>query len=147
MPLNWSAGHEFRAVFISTSEPTKADGSTCNPTKSICDRFVFNTAITRARSLVVAVGNPFLLLRMEEHMVEKKYGEKGGCWRKFIRVCLENGSLSIDQSVEASPSVKAEYLQKLKILTNATRIGQVERTDTEVTSPRQRQAKGLWHDT
>ena len=60
-------GHEFDAVFISTSEPTvMLDGglvSPSDPTKSISDRFVFNTVITRSRSLVVAVGNPFLLLK------------------------------------------------------------------------------------
>ena len=62
-------------LFLSTFEATNLDGSTRNPTKSIVDPYVVNTAVSRARSLVVSVGNPYLLLSMEKHMC-KKYGEK-----------------------------------------------------------------------
>ncbi len=109
------AGREYRAIFISTSEPTERNGKTCNPTKSISDRYVFNTAITRARSLVVAVGNPFLLLRVEDHMV-KRYGRRGNCWSTYLHCCLENNSLSIDPSVRVSNSKKRECLDKLREL-------------------------------
>ena len=68
------AGQEFQAVFMSTTEPIDKDGNTCNPTKSPCDRYVFNTVLTRAKSLVVAVGSPLVLLNTEAHMV-KLYGE------------------------------------------------------------------------
>ena len=88
-----STGQEFRALFISTSEPTKANGETRDSTKSISDPHVFITAITRARSLVVAVGNPFMLLKREEHMV-KKYGDRGYCWSLFLKACLDNNSIS-----------------------------------------------------
>ena len=81
-------GREFRAIFIGTSEVTSDKCATLNPTKSICDRYVFNTAITRAQSLVVSVGNPFVLLRMEQHMKDK-YGDGGKCWSEYIRRCLE----------------------------------------------------------
>ena len=86
-------GQDFRALFISTSEPTKANGETRDSTKSISDPHVFITVITRARSLVVAVGNPFMLLKREEHMV-KKYGDRGYCWSLFLKACLDNNSIS-----------------------------------------------------
>lgn len=87
-------GQEFRALFISTSEPTTDAGDTRDSTKSISDPSVFITALTRAQSLVVAVGNPFMLLKRERHMV-KKYGDRGHCWSLFLKACLDNGSLSV----------------------------------------------------
>ena len=101
-------GQDFRALFISTSEPTKANGETCDSTKSISDPHVFITAITRARSLVVAVGNPFMLLKREEHMV-KKYGDRGHCWSLFIKACLDNKSITCSSGWNDS---------KIKLLTN-----------------------------
>ncbi len=85
-------GREFLAVFLNTSEPVWEDGSTRNPTKSICDPFVFNTVLTRAKALVFAVGNPFNLLRSEQHMV-RRYGEKGRCWSEFLKCCLQHNTL------------------------------------------------------
>ena len=93
------SGNEYQALFLSTSEPTNKDGSTLNPTKSICDPFVFNTVISRARSVVVSVGNPFTLLRKETHMV-KKYGDKAKCWSSYLRLCLEKGTISAAPSLE-----------------------------------------------
>ena len=92
-----SAGQEFRALFISTSEPTTSDGKTKDSTKSISDPSVFITALTHAQSLVVAVGNPFMLLKREKHMVEK-YGDRGHCWSLFLKMCLDNNSLSVSRS-------------------------------------------------
>ena len=66
-----------------TSEPVDREGKTANPTKSICDKFVFNTVITRAQSLVVAVGNPYRLFKIEEQCPNGK-----GCWKEYIRHCL-----------------------------------------------------------
>jgi len=63
-----SAGREFRAVFLSTAEPTTPEGQPKNLTKSPCSQYVFNTAITRSKSLVVCAGNPFLLMKSEKHM-------------------------------------------------------------------------------
>ena len=102
---------------MSTSEPTKPDGETLDPTKSISDPFVFITAVTRAQSLVVAVGNPFLLLRREAHMVAK-YGELGRCWSQFLRACLENGSLTIDESLRATKQQQEKCIQQLAYLTH-----------------------------
>ena len=108
-------GHEFRALFLSTSEPTDKDGATCNPTKSLCDRYVFNTVITRAQSLVVTVGNPFMLLRMEKHMV-RKYGEKGKCWSNYIKFCLDNDTFDFHDSVRVSEAEKSKCIQELRNL-------------------------------
>ena len=105
-------GCQFRAVFVSTSEPTEvlADGSVApsNPTKSICDPFVFNTVITRAQSLVVCVGNPFLLLRLEQSMV-RRYGDRGKCWSHYLKACLDHDTVDCS-SVQNGPSV----LQRLR---------------------------------
>lgn len=109
-------GQEFRALFVSTSEPTKPSGETLDPTKSISDPFVFITAVTRAQSLVVAVGNPFLLLKREAHMVAK-YGKLGHCWSHFLKACLENGSLTIDESLRVTKQQKEKCMQQLAYLT------------------------------
>ena len=91
-------GNEYSALFLSTTEPTKEDGSTCNPTKSICDPFVFNTVMSRARIVVVSVGNPFTLLRKESHMVQR-YGDRGKCWSNYLKLCLDNDTMVPDPSL------------------------------------------------
>ena len=100
-------------LFISTSEPVYIgpDGSVnpLNPTKSICDPFVFNTVMTSAQSLVVCVGNPFLLLRLEQSMV-KKYGEKGRCWSHYLKACLDHNTVNC-VAVQNEPS---SVLQRIK---------------------------------
>lgn len=113
------AGREFRALFVSTSEPTNPDASSKDPLKSLTDRYVFNTAITRAQSLIVAVGNPFLLLKMEKHMV-KCYKRKGKCWSSFLKRCLENGTVSVDPSLKLSDKGLVNCLTKLRKLTQAS---------------------------
>ena len=109
---NWFLGQEFRALFISTSEPTKSNGETRDSTKSISDPCVFITALTRAQSLVVAVGNPFMLLHREKHMVDK-YGDRGHCWSLFLKACLDNKSIKID------PSLKMQHKKCMEMLTDA----------------------------
>ena len=85
-------------MFLSTAEPTTAEGESKNPTKTPCNQYVFNTAITRAQSLVVCVGNPFLLLK-----IEKKIGNenKASCWGEYIRRCMQenNGSFVIPSNL------------------------------------------------
>ena len=81
-----------------------SSGKTVNPTKSLCNPYVFNTAITRARSLVVAVGNPFTLLSVEANVAKPKH-----CWREFITHCLERHSFIIPDSVcDRSRDIPAE---------------------------------------
>lgn len=95
-------------MFLSTTEPTHADGSTRNPTRSLCDPYVFNTALTRAKSLVVAVGNPFLLLSIEKQMV-KRYGQKGHCWSTFLKRCMDHGTLEF-----VNEEQRGEYTERLQ---------------------------------
>ena len=83
------SGREYRAIFVCTSEPVNPDGSSANPTKSVCDKFVFNTVITRAQSLVVAVGNPYRLFK-----IEKMSPNGRGCWKEYVKHCLRMQSVS-----------------------------------------------------
>ena len=108
-----TAGREYRALFLSTFEATHDDGSTRNPTKSIADPYVVNTVVTRARSLVVSVGNPYLLLRMEEHMCIK-YGEKGKYWSNYLKRCLDNNSVVFHMSTGVYDANKQGQLDRLK---------------------------------
>ena len=108
-------GRQFRAVFVSTSEPTEVspdDGSLSpsNHTKSICDPFVFNTVMTRAQSLVVCVGNPFLLLRLEQSMV-RKYGDRGKCWSHYLKACLDHDTIKLHDS-QLSPELLREMVKE-----------------------------------
>ena len=106
----FSVGREFRAVFISALEGTTVSGAALNPTKSICDPYVFNTIITRAQSLVVCVGNPFLLLSIESHTGQKQ------CWREYLKRCLEVSSLKISPQCrnafgDCQSTIQALYLK------------------------------------
>ena len=83
-------------------EVTKSDGSTFDPTKSLCDQYAFNTIITRAKSLVVCVGNPFLLFSIEKSTP----GYSIYCWREYIKRCLETSTLQLTpQCYEAGEAV------------------------------------------
>ena len=88
------------------------DGNTTNPTKSPCDPYVFNTVLTRSKSLVVVVGNPVALLNIESHM-KVLYGKKAQCWSSFIRLCLEKGSFHVPPEVE--PNQLKRHAFKLKL--------------------------------
>ena len=105
-------GREFRVLFLSTFEATHNDGSTRNPTKSIMDPYVVNTAVSRARSLVVSVGNPYLLLSMEKHMC-KKYGEKAKYWSNYIKKCIEHDSFVFDHNIDVDKRRQIDLLQQL----------------------------------
>lgn len=111
------AGKEYKVLLLSTSEPMTEKGATANPTKSLCNPYVFNTAITRAQSLVVSVGNPFLLLKMEENMTKHpEYKEIGKCWSNYFKCCLENGSMEIASSLDICEEMKEEIFMKIKDL-------------------------------
>jgi len=86
-------GREFRAIFICMIEKTKDDGSAADAVRSICNQYVFNTVITRAQSLVVCVGNPFLLLSIEKKRSTPGYSIH--CWREYIKRCLMTFSLQL----------------------------------------------------
>ena len=107
-------GQEFQALFLSTTEPVDSAGNTTNPTKSPCDPYVFNTVLTRSKSLVVVVGNPVALLSIEGHMVTQ-YGRKAQCWSSFLKLCLENKSFVIPSTVEKNRLIWQEFELRLKV--------------------------------
>lgn len=98
---------------LSTTEPIKEDGSpVIEPTKSLCNPHVFNTAITRTQTLVVAVGNPTNLLKTEKHVIQDpNYTQSGHCWSNFIKHCIENNALSFSHSLKAR---KEAHLRNIK---------------------------------
>ena len=111
----FNLGREFRMLLLSTFETTHEDGSTRNPTKSIADPYVINTVVSRARSLVVSVGNPYLLLSMEEHMC-KKYGEKGKYWSNYLKRCIDNDSFVFHHSTGVYDADKQGKIDRLSRL-------------------------------
>ena len=100
-------GREYRAIFVCTSEPVNPDGSSANSTKSVCDKFVFNTVITRAQSLVVAVGNPYRLFKIEE-----KSPNGRGCWKEYMRHCIECRTVFFSDSQKKDWQKRMEELQQ-----------------------------------
>lgn len=78
---------------MSTVESLESNGRPYDPLKSFCNPALFNTAITRSKSLVVAVGNPLVLLMSEATMDEPKW-----CWREFISRCCEHNTFEVDLS-------------------------------------------------
>lgn len=107
-------------MFLSTNEPVDAHGNTRNPTKSLCDRYVFNTVLTRAKSLVVVVGSPLVLLNIEKHMI-KLYKDKGRCWSVYLKCCLEKGTFIIPTTVEGNEQKRQQFKAHL-----AARLQMVE---------------------
>ena len=130
------SGQEFQAVFLSTTEPVAKDGNTLNPTKSPCDRYIFNTVLTRAKSLVVVVGSPRVLLKTEQHMI-KLYGAQGKCWSLYLKSCLEHGTLSIPSLVEADKNVTERFIAEL-----ATNVGATLPSDPRKSSRANYRTKG-----
>ena len=115
MQLLTFTGVEFRAIFISTLEVTKENGSSLDPTKTICDKFIFNTVISKAQSLVVCVGNPFLLFSIENCTPNYgKYEAPIHCWREYVKRCLETDSFRLaSQNYEINQSILQQNIAKL----------------------------------
>ena len=108
------AGREFQAVFLSATEPVHRDGSTRNATRSLSDPYVFNTAVTRARSLVVSVGNPFLLLKMEKRMVQLYGNEHNAhCWSTYLNLCLQHDTLEFGENLMLNGQQRKDYVDKI----------------------------------
>ena len=86
-------------MFLCTTEPyTSSPGGQPAPKAdaigtSIVNRRVFNTVLTRARTLFVAIGNPFYLMQAEA----KAPTELGAglCWKEYLRKCIENDSIEL----------------------------------------------------
>lgn len=101
MQHSFIPGCEFTAVFIGTCEATDEKGIPQNLTKTIINRYVFNTVLTRARYLVVAVGNPLQLLDKEESMCQMNLQSRHfQCWKEYIRRCIECKSFHLPKNVK-----------------------------------------------
>jgi hypothetical protein len=84
-------GLEFRVVFVNTSEPCQytAGGNLVSPTDlgtTVVNERVFNTMLTRAKSLFVAFGNPHYLMDAEECMVQDEHQDTY-CWKEYLKTC------------------------------------------------------------
>ena len=101
--VSYIAGNEFKALFMSTTESLDPSGYSNNPTRSLCSPSVFNTAITRAKSLVVAVGNPYTLMAVEEKLDKSKQ-----CWAKYLNHCFSANTIL------KSPGITDGAVQELK---------------------------------
>ena len=101
-------------MFLSTAEPTTAEGASKNPTKTPCSQYVFNTALTRAKSLVVCAGNPFLLMKIEKNTTQNR--DKRPFWAEYIRRCIENETFVIPASLQVSNTDRQDKLSKLRAL-------------------------------
>ena len=87
---------------------------------------MFNTLLTRAKSLVVVAGSPYVLLRTEEKM------EGGGrsCWKMFIKSCIDHETFIIPRSVEINKKKQSDFVDNLKTVVNSCSLD----TPTSVTS-------------
>ena len=87
---------------MGTCETTDERGIPNNTTKTIMNRYVFNTALTRAKYLVLAVGNPLQILHREQKMYEiDPNNHSFMCWKEFIKRCIECKSLYLPNNVQA----------------------------------------------
>ena len=72
---------------------------------------MFNTAITRAKSLIVCAGNPFLLMKVEKCM--EQVDLKKSFWKNYLRRCLITKSLKIAQEILESKNGREKLQQML----------------------------------
>ena len=84
-------------------------GRSDNPTKSLCDNYVFNTVLTRSKSLVVVAGSPHALLRTESLMRKQT-----SCWKSYIKSCIRNNTFIVPESVEPDDKKRSQFLSNLK---------------------------------
>ena len=116
--VHYFIGREFQCVFLSTAEPTTAEGKSKNPTKTPCNQYVFNTALTRAKSLVVCAGNPFLLMKIEK--LTKKVDSNKFFWAQYIKRCIENETFIVPSVLGLSNEYRYEKLSELRELVFTT---------------------------
>lgn len=93
-------------MFLSTVEPTDEDGNPHDPVRSISNELVFNTIMTRARSLIYCVGNPFVLCKLGE-----KY--EANCWFAYLQRCVQCETLQFALSPRSSVN-KVEAAKEIK---------------------------------
>lgn len=102
---------------MSTIESLNPSGLPYHPTKSLCNPSVFNTATTRATSLIVVVGNPYTLMAVEKNM------DKGNrCWAEYLRQCLEANTFVGIEGVSDSVIQELQHVVQEKVCHLAERM-------------------------
>ena len=100
-----------------TAQPVNQDYSPFDPVKSMCDPFMFNTIVTRPKSLLVVIGNPFRLLKIEQmiHLgkIEQKTPIPPACWSEYLYQCWEGGSLQLSTKLKEAPGACKKELVEL----------------------------------
>ena len=96
-------GREFDAVFISTCEEVN-QSQAVNHTRSLSNHYVFNTVITRSKVLVIAVGNPYLLVKTEKDMIKRFPKTAELCWTPYLRKCLCFEQFKISENIVLNTS-------------------------------------------
>ena len=79
--------------------------------KSICDPYMFNTIITRPKSLFFVVGNPFRL-----HKIQQKMPDSPACWLEYLYQCWEGGSLLLSAKLREDLGACKKQLGELEEL-------------------------------
>ena len=102
-------GRQFDAVFVCTAQPVNQDYSPFDPVKSMCDRYMFNTIITRPKSLLVVIGNPFRLRKIEQTTPDPP-----ACWSEYLYQCWEGGSLHLSAKLRETPGACKKQLGELE---------------------------------
>ena len=97
---------EFDAAFISAIEPTKENGEAFDPVRTMSNELVFNTIMTRARSLIYCVGNPFALCKIGNSR----------SWKEYLKRCVQCETLHF--SIPKQSNRKAEIELAAKKLQN-----------------------------
>ncbi len=91
--VTFITGSEYDGVFLSTYERTDKEGKPLHTVRSICNKYVFNTVITRPRSLIVAFGNPSLL-------INGSFQLSNNCWSELIQRCITCQSFHVVQNTD-----------------------------------------------
>ena len=99
-------------MFLSTTEPTTENGDPSDPVRSLSNEQVFNTIMTRARSLIYCVGNPFALCQIGD-----KYPAGVNCWKAYLQRCVQCETLQFtlqrERATTASTEAAAQEIQRL----------------------------------
>ena len=77
---------------------------------TVVNERVFNTVITRAKSLFVAVGNPHYLMDAEECMVNEEHQDTN-CWKEYLKTCASWNSIIYPSS--SSKEQQGELLARV----------------------------------
>ena len=89
-------------------EPLKDGGNKEYLRKSLFNKFVFNTVITRAKTHVVAVARPVELLDFENKYFNAENETK--CWHEYLQLCVDRDTVTN----LAQAQIEDEVLERLK---------------------------------